>query len=482
MDEDKRSEWEAETPQELDKESKPDSEQEQADEVSPTPATERAPEPEAETVSEPFPEPAPPQETEPAESPAETAETELVSEPEPEPAAEPAAEPVADSTPEPTPAETLPAVEPAVGKPPPAPNSTETSESDFAKLLAASETGRASGPAAGDKVTGTIIQIGDTDSFVDCGARSELAIATTELHDDQGALQYQEGDSITGHVQKIKGELRLTLSLDLRDSGLEALQQAFQDNTPLSGTVRETNKGGFTVDLGGRRAFCPYSQIDLRRVENPDGFVGQAYSFRIIELSADGRNIVLSRRAILQEERDSAATATRESLSIEDVREGTVTRLVPFGAFVDIGGVEGLVHISQISHQRIPDPAAVLKTGQEVKVMVLDIQNLGQGRKERISLSLKALAEDPWPATAKQLQIGTSVPGRVTRLADFGAFVELQPGVEGLIHISELAPHRLFHPQEVVAAGDEITVRILDIDLDRQRISLSLKETGGGAD
>jgi len=420
----------------------------------------------AETALPPEPETGPDQQADPT------------LDPEPEAASPP--EPVTSEQTTPPPEPTTVAEEPS---PPPVVAEDEASDSaEFAAMLAASESQTKDEPSAGDQVSGTIIQIGDNDSFVDCGTRSELAIATAELKDQEGVLQHQVGDTITAHVQERDSELRLTFTLDLRDAGLEAIQQAYQDGLPLTGTVKETNKGGFTVDLGGKRAFCPYSQIDLRRVEDPESFVNQSYEFRIIELSDDGRNVVISRRAILQESRDEQANKTREALQLGDVCSGVVTRLVPFGAFVDIGGVEGLVHISQISHQRIPDPGSVLKVGEEVQVQVLEIQNLGQGRRERISLSIKVLLEDPWPVTAKSLQIGVDVQGRVTRLADFGAFIELFPGVEGLIHISELAPHRIFHPQEVVAVDEEVTVRILDVDLGRRRISLSLKGSEAAED
>jgi small subunit ribosomal protein S1 len=352
--------------------------------------------------------------------------------------------------------------------------SPENQDEDFAQLL--EQSGETAELSAGAKVTGVIILIGDNDSFVDCGGRSELPIATVELQDEAGNLQYQVGDQLTAHVQEVGEELRLTLSLDLRDGDLTALLQAQQDGTPVTGTVRETNKGGLSVDLAGRRAFCPYSQIELRRVDNAEQYVGRSFSFRILEMSEDGRNIVLSRRALLQEERDQIAQETRASLALGDVREGVVTRLAPFGAFVDIGGIEGLVHISQISYARVDEPSSILEVGQAVKVKVLEIQNLGGGRRERISLSMKALAEDPWPATARALKVGEEVPGKVVRLADFGAFVELQPGVQGLIHISELAPHRIQHPDEVVRVGEEVRVRVLDVDTARRRISLSLKE------
>jgi len=284
------------------------------------------------------------------------------------------------------------------------------------------------------------------------------------------------GDEITAHVQKGQDGLKLTMAINLREAGRKALEDAHTAGTPVEGKVGQTNKGGFSVDLGGVRAFCPFSQIDIRRADNPEEFVGKSYKFKILELSDDGKNVVVSRRALLQADRESQATETRASIALGDVRQGVVTRLVPFGAFVDLGGIEGLVHISQISHQRVGDPSDVLREGQEVKVQVLELQNLGQGRSERISLSMKALASDPWPETASSFSPGSDITGKVTRLVDFGVFVELQPGVEGLIHISELANHRIIHPREVLNEDEEISVRILDVDLDRRRISLSRRQ------
>jgi small subunit ribosomal protein S1 len=351
---------------------------------------------------------------------------------------------------------------------------------EFAALLADADNAEPVEPKAGDKVTGTIVQITDTEAFVDCGGRNELPMALEELKDDQGALNHQVGDRICGHLAKAKdGDLKFTLAINLREAGHRALADAFNSGTPVEGKVGEPNKGGFSISLSGVRAFCPFSQIDLRRADDPTQFVGKTYKFKVVELSDDGRNVVVSRRAFLQEHRDTEATRTREALSLGDVREGTVTRLVPFGAFIDIGGIEGLVHISQISHQRVANPADVLSEGQTVQVKVLEIQNLGGGRNERISLSIKALASDPWPTTAGSLTPGTEIVGRVTRLVDFGVFVELQPGIEGLIHISELANRRIVHPREVVNEDEEITVRVLDVDLSRRRISLSRKQAGG---
>jgi small subunit ribosomal protein S1 len=357
----------------------------------------------------------------------------------------------------------------------PTPDGEESSD-EFASLLESSGSAEPAEAKPGDKVSGTIIQIDEHDAFVDCGTRNELPIALAELKDEEGQLKYNVGDEITAHVQKGPDGLKLTMAINLKEAGRQALEDAFAAGTPIEGKVGQTNKGGFSVDLGGVRAFCPFSQIDVRRADNPDEFVGHSYKFKILELSEDGRNVVVSRRALLQAERDAQATTTRANIALGDVMEGVVTRLVPFGAFVDLGGIEGLVHISQISHQRVGDPSDVLREGQQVKVKVLELQNLGMGRSERISLSMKALASDPWPETAGNVTPGTDVTGKVTRLVDFGVFVQLQPGVEGLIHISELANRRIIHPREVLNENDEITVRILDVDLDRRRISLSRRQ------
>lgn len=356
-------------------------------------------------------------------------------------------------------------------------NEPSNDSSEFAEMLEAEGSTEIAPPQVGDQLTGKIVQIGEQDAFVDCGLRNELPIDTEELRDKEGQLKFQEGDELTAYVQKGPSGLKLTLALKLDSSGHEVLTKAFEAGTPVEGKVKDTNKGGFSVLLGDLRAFCPFSQIDSRRVEDPSQFVGKTFEFKILELSDDGRNIVVSRRALLQAGREEMAKATRSSLQTGDVIEGVITRLVPFGAFVDIGGIEGLIHISQISHQRIAEPADVLNEGQSVKVKVLEIQNLGMGRSERISLSLKALASDPWPSSASGLVPGTDVTGRITRLVDFGVFVELLPGVEGLIHISELANRRIVHPREVVNEEESVSVRILDVDLDRRRISLSLRQS-----
>jgi len=356
----------------------------------------------------------------------------------------------------------------------------EESSEDFAAMLEAhdseSNSSEVSEVKIGAKVTGKIIQIDGHEAFVDCGFRNELPLSVDELKDEEGQLKFNVGDEITAHVQKGNDGPKLTMAINLREAGNKALLAAYEAGTPVEGKVGETNKGGFSIDLGGVRAFCPFSQIDVRRADDPTVFVGNTYKFKVLEVSEDQRNVVVSRRALLQASRDEQGVETRNNLELGMAIEGIVTRLVPFGAFVDIGGIEGLVHISQISFQRVGDPADVLQEGQTVKVKVMEIQNLGQGRSERISLSIKALASDPWSDSADSLVPNTDVQGIVTRLVDFGVFVELLPGIEGLIHISELANRRISHPREVINEDEKISVKVLDVDLDRRRISLSLRQ------
>lgn len=352
---------------------------------------------------------------------------------------------------------------------------------EFAELLEASENTRPE-PKTGDQVTGKVVQVGPTEVFVDVGARHELPIDADELRGEDGELTCAVGDEVTAYVVKTAGGLALSKSVQAGEGrgeeALRTLQEACEAGVPVEGRVTGTNKGGFTVSLGGLRGFCPFSQMDLRRVDNPDPYLNSTQRFRILEISPDGRNIVLSRRALLQQEREQQAEATRSALAPGKVLTGKVTRLMPYGAFIDIGGLEGLVHISQISHQRLGDPSDLLQPGQEVQVEVVEIQHPGQGRRERISLSMKSLAEDPWPATAAAITPGEDRQGKVVRLVDFGAFVEVEPGVEGLVHVSELSTRRLLHPREVVSEGDEFTVRVLEVDLNRRRISLSRRQAG----
>ncbi len=348
-------------------------------------------------------------------------------------------------------------------------------DNEFARMLAEQEqSAETPEPESGDQVTGKIVQLEGELAFVDFGGRSELPIETNELKDAEGNFTHEVGDEITAYVTGDGTDRRLTISHKVQGRDTTMIEEALESGMPLNGTVRETNKGGFVVDIGGHRAFCPISQIDDRYVEDPQPYVGRSLEFRVIEFSEGGRRLVVSRRALLKEDRERRAVETRRTLAPGDVYDGVVTRIMPFGAFVDIGGVEGLVHVSEISFERVQHPGDVLAPDQEVKVKVVDVQNLGQGRNERVSLSLRALATDPWSKAPNRYAAGIETTGKVTGLADFGAFVELEPGIQGLIHISEISDVRIEHPGDVLHEGQEINVRVLEFDQERKRISLSL--------
>jgi small subunit ribosomal protein S1 len=236
------------------------------------------------------------------------------------------------------------------------------------------------------------------------------------------------------------------------------------------------NKWGLGIELEGMRAFCPVSQIDTAFTEDLEKFRDQKMTFKIIRFRDRGRSIVLSRRALLEAEQEKEAVSVREQISEGAELTGTVTRLENFGAFVDLGSrVEGLIHVSELRHERVAHPQDVVQAGQEVKVRIIAVKNLGNRRKERISLSLKALERDPWAEVRDQFPAGSVVNGKIESIEDFGAFVELAANVRGLIHVSEMASKRVNHPRDVVSVGDEVKVAILEVDNRRKRLRLSMK-------
>ena len=345
---------------------------------------------------------------------------------------------------------------------------------EFAALLEQDDTQRSYREVSvGERISGTIGILGDTTAFVDYGGRSEAAIDIQELRNEMGELIYNTGDTIQAFVAATEGEVRLTLSL--RASNRQVLRQAFENGIPIEGRVTGFNTGGLVVNIGGLRAFCPLSQVEAGYCDNPESYAGQTHTFKILELRGRGRNIVVSRRAHLEAEAQRRAKELRDKLSEGTEMDGKVTRVERFGAFVDLGGVEGLVHVSEISHQRVENPRDVLSAGDQVRVKILELKGLG-GDKERISLSLKALQPDPWDEASERLHEGEVITGKVVSLQSFGAFVELIPGVEGLVHISQLsAERRINKPGEVVSVGQEVQVRIQGIDREQKRISLSMK-------
>jgi small subunit ribosomal protein S1 len=329
----------------------------------------------------------------------------------------------------------------------------------------------------GDRLNAVVQRIEDEFSFLDYGGPSEALIETRQLRDSEGKLKVQMGERIDVTVAAVGDQVTVHLVVR-KPRDRSVLKQAFASKSPIEGKVTGTNKGGFEVQIAGLRAFCPISQIDRVYCSDPQVYVGQTLPFRIIEYKEGGRRVVISRRALLEEERRSEADKTRSRLQVGDEIEGTVVRLQPFGAFVDIGGLDGLVHVSELRHGRVTNPAEATGVGQKLKVKVIGIENLGAEKGERISLSARALETDPWSTVGEQLAVGMVAQGRVLRLMNYGAFVEVLPGVEGLLHLSEMGEKRYRHPSEVVAEQSTIEVRVLELDAERRRLSLSMRAPG----
>ncbi|MBX5484925.1 MAG: S1 RNA-binding domain-containing protein [Myxococcaceae bacterium] len=338
-------------------------------------------------------------------------------------------------------------------------------------------------PRVGEKIVGKIFQLGADTAFVSIGGRSEAMIDLNELKDEEGILRFGVGDEIEAHVIQAGAKgIILSRMLSKGSATLALLQEARASGMPVEGMVLAAKKAGLEVAIGDIRAFCPVSQIDIRFVEKPEQFVGEKLQFRVME--AEGQNIVLSRRAVLEQEQRRKAAETRKSLEVGKVLRGKVTSVRDFGAFVDLGGVEGMIPVSEISHVRIGHPSEVLKVGDEVEVEVIRLEPAQPNspdkskHKERITLSMRSRQEDPFQVAARELAPGQRVHGKVVRLQPFGAFVELRPGVDGLIHISAMSERRIAHPRDVVKVGDEVEVQIEKIDPNEKRIGLRLVKDG----
>ncbi|HLU65417.1 MAG TPA: S1 RNA-binding domain-containing protein, partial [Kofleriaceae bacterium] len=340
-------------------------------------------------------------------------------------------------------------------------------EEDFAALLAEYEEAErrgGRGPAVGDTVKGRVISVGAEAVFVDLGGKAEGMLELDQVSDREGNVTVAVGDTIEARVVDTGGRTGCILLRRVMARGAEAkaeLVQAFEHRIPVEGLVTGVIKGGVEVQVAGVRAFCPVSQIDLRYVEDPAVYVGQRLEFRITRLEP-GRggqlNLVVSRKSLLAEAAEERAAELRRTLEVGAVVAGTVTAVKDYGAFVDLGGLEGMLHVSELGHQRVRHPSEVLRVGQKVEVQVTRLERTGDPKRpERISLSLKALEKDPWEDVAAGIAVGARVKGKVVRLQPFGAFVEVAPGVEGLVHISQLAAdRRINHPREVVEIGQEV--------------------------
>jgi small subunit ribosomal protein S1 len=337
----------------------------------------------------------------------------------------------------------------------------------------------------GDIVSGTIVKVDRDEVLLDIGYKTEGVIPSRELsikHDVDPNEVVTVGDEIEALVlQKEDKEGRLILSKKRAqyERAWGTIEKIKEEDGIVTGTVIEVVKGGLILDIG-LRGFLPASLVEMRRVRDLQPYVGKQIEAKIIELDKNRNNVVLSRRAWLEQTQSEVRQTFLQTLQKGQVRSGVVSSIVNFGAFVDLGGVDGLVHVSELSWKHIDHPGEVVEVGQEVTVEVLDVDM----DRERVSLSLKATQEDPWQQFARTHAIGQVVPGKVTKLVPFGAFVRVDEGIEGLVHISELAERHVEIPEQVVQVNDPIFVKVIDIDLERRRISLSLKqanEAGSGA-
>ena len=329
----------------------------------------------------------------------------------------------------------------------------------------------------GDIVEGTVVKVDRDEVLLDIGYKTEGVIPSRELsikHDVDPADEVEVGDEIEALVlQKEDKEGRLILSKKRAqyERAWGSIEQIKEDEGVVTGRVIEVVKGGLIVDIG-LRGFLPASLVEMRRVRDLQPYVGQEIEAKIIELDKNRNNVVLSRRAWLEQTQSEVRSEFLHQLQKGQVRKGVVSSIVNFGAFVDLGGVDGLVHVSELSWKHIDHPGEVVTVGDEVTVEVLDVDL----DRERVSLSLKATQEDPWRVFARTHAIGQIVPGKVTKLVPFGAFVRVEEGIEGLVHISELAERHVEVPDQIVTVGQELMVKVIDIDLERRRISLSLKQ------
>lgn len=347
-------------------------------------------------------------------------------------------------------------------------------EEDFGAMFEASR--QAKRIAQGQTVEGTIVSIGPEVALVDVGGKSEAVLDVHELKDRDGVLEVAVGDHIQAVVASTVGGVKLSRKLGRGAVTDRQLEDAFHAGVPVEGTVEREVKGGYEVRVARSRAFCPFSQIDVVRVADPAAHIGRVYTFRITEFKDGGQNLVVSRRALLEEDQRARAEEVRRTLVVGAVVSGRVVSVRDFGAFVDLGGgVQGLLHVSEMGWSRVADASQAMTPGDEITVKVLRVDEDGR----KIALGLKQLTEDPWSKVPETYEVGQVRTGRVTRVADFGAFVELEPGVEGLAHASTFAPTgRPGGWAKLVSAGTTAPIEILSIDTEKKRIGVALVPEG----
>ena len=350
----------------------------------------------------------------------------------------------------------------------------EVEVEDFAAMFEASVKNRRF--TRGQTIEGTIVAIGPDTSLVNVGGKGEAVIETADLKDHEDALEFAVGDRVQAIVVGTNKGITLSRKGIRGAATLRQLEDAYQARLSVEGKVEAEVKGGYEVRLAGQRGFCPFSQIDTIRTADPAQHVGKTYAFRIIEFKDGGKNLVVSRRTLLEEEQKAGAVELRKSIAVGSVVTGRVASVREFGAFVDLGaGVQGLLHVSEMGWSRVTDPSSVVKVGEEITVRVLRIEADG----ERIALGLKQLMADPWVAAAASYEVGQVKTGRITRIADFGAFVELEPSVEALAHFSTFAPTgRADAWAKSIAVGQTAPFEVLAIDLDKKRIGVGMVQDG----
>jgi small subunit ribosomal protein S1 len=332
----------------------------------------------------------------------------------------------------------------------------------------------------GEVVTGIVVRIDNDEVLVDIGYKSEGVIPSNELsirkavdpHDE--VEMGEEVDALVLTKEDQDGRLIMSKKRARFEKAWRRIEAAAESGEPVEGTVIEVVKGGLIIDLGVR-GFLPASLVDIRRVPNLDEYLGTKIECKVIELNRARNNVVLSRRAVLEEERKEQRQEILDRLQPGLIVEGQISNIVDFGAFVDLNGIDGLIHISELSWSHVNHPSEILAIGDTVAVKVLDIDR----ERQRISLGLKQTQEDPWQRVVDTYNVGDELEGTVTKVVTFGAFVEILDGVEGLVHISELAPHHVENPREIVSPGDDVKVKILEIDSERRRLSLSVKRVEG---
>jgi len=333
---------------------------------------------------------------------------------------------------------------------------------------------------AGELIEGKVVSVDKEHVMVDVGYKSEAQIPIREFLGDDGEITVSLGDTIEVLLERCdtgEGDLRLSYSKALRRQVWDDIVKAYEEEVPVKGTIVSRVKGGVSLMIGKRpggvKAFLPFSQIDLKPIKDPESLIGEVVECAILKCNRKRENVVVSRRALLEKEKEVKRAETLASLAEGQVREGVVKNITDYGVFVDLGGIDGLLHITDISWGRIEHPSKLYKVGDKVTVKVLTFDP----ETEKVSLGVKQLSEDPWLRASEKYPVGTKVTGKVVSLTDYGAFVELEEGVEGLVHVSEMSwTKRVRHPSQVVNVGDTVEAVVLNVDPDAKRISLGLKQ------